>query len=135
LPASFRNPLLFPPYTQLLTLLSLWTRPGSRPSGGELCNGLISLDYKISYWREGDYEVDFVVAKGRDIWAIEVKSSRSGKTTGMTRFRNRYPEPRTLLVGGQGIPLDEFSAEMRKDGLHHNYALLFCISVKEKAGT
>jgi hypothetical protein len=52
--------------------------------------------------------VDFVVARGRDIWAIEVKSGRSGKTSGLTRFRDRYPQARALLVGAQGIPLETF---------------------------
>jgi uncharacterized protein len=66
------------------------------------------VEYGITYWREGDHEVDFVVARGRDIWAIEVKSGRSGKAAGLTRFRNRYPEAQALLVGGQGIPLEEF---------------------------
>ena len=33
---------------------------------------------------------------------------RSGKVTGLTRFRDRYPKARALLVGGQGIPLKAF---------------------------
>jgi hypothetical protein len=49
-----------------------------------------------------------VIARGRDVWAIEVKSGRSGKASGLTRFCDRYPEARALLVGGQGIPLEAF---------------------------
>ena len=49
-----------------------------------------------------------MIARGRDTWAIEVKSGRSGKAAGLTRFRNRYPEAQTLLIGAQGIPLEEF---------------------------
>lgn len=85
-----------------------WGRLVENAVGAHLCNGLPSVEYDITYWREGDYEVDFVVAKGRDIWAIEVKSGRSGKAAGLSRFRTRYPEARALLVGGQGIPLEEF---------------------------
>jgi hypothetical protein len=48
------------------------------------------------------------VTRERDIWAIEVKSGRSGKTFGLTRFRDRYPQARALLVGGQGILLETF---------------------------
>ncbi len=76
--------------------------------GAFLCNSLTSVEFTITYWREGDHEVDFVVSRGCDVWAIEVKSGRSGKTAGLTRFRSRYPEAKTLLVGGQGIPLAEF---------------------------
>jgi predicted AAA+ superfamily ATPase len=85
-----------------------WGRLVENAVGAHLCNSLNSVEYTITYWREGDYEVDFVVARGRDVWAIEVKSGRSGKTAGLTRFRNRYPDARALLVGGPGIPLAEF---------------------------
>ena len=76
--------------------------------GAHLCNTLHSVEYTVTYWREGNHEVDFVVARGRDVWALEVKSGRSGKTSGLTRFRTRYPRARALLVGGQGIPLEMF---------------------------
>ncbi len=85
-----------------------WGRLVENAVGACLCNGLYSVEYEISYWREGGHEVDYVVARGRDVWAIEVKSGRSGKATGMTRFRDRYPKARALLVGGQGIPLEVF---------------------------
>jgi hypothetical protein len=79
--------------------------------GACLCNGLHSVEYELTYWREGDHEVDYVVARGRDIWAIEVKSSRSGKASGLVRFRSRYPKAKALLVGGQGIPREAFSSK------------------------
>jgi uncharacterized protein len=85
-----------------------WGRLVENAVGAHLCNSLASVEYDITYWRDGDHEVDFVVSRGRSIWAIEVKSGRSGKTTGLIRFRNRYPEAHALLVGGQGIPLEEF---------------------------
>jgi len=85
-----------------------WGRLVENAVGAYLCNSLHSVEYTISYWRQGNHEVDFVVARGRDVWAIEVKSGRSGKAAGFTRFRSRYPEARALLVGGQGIPLETF---------------------------
>ncbi|HIJ88537.1 MAG TPA: ATP-binding protein [Desulfuromonadales bacterium] len=85
-----------------------WGRLVENAVGAHLCNSLTSVEYSVTYWREGDHEVDFVIARGRDIWAIEVKSGRSGKAAGLKRFRDRYPEAKTLLVGAQGIPLEEF---------------------------
>jgi uncharacterized protein len=85
-----------------------WGRLVENAVGGYFCNGLPSVEYTLTYWRDGGQEVDFVVARGRDVWAIEVKSGRSGKTAGLSRFRQRYPEARALLVGGPGIPLAEF---------------------------
>ena len=88
-----------------------WGRLVENAVGAHLCNSLNSVEYTITYWREGDHEVDFVIARGRDVWAIEVKSGRSGKASGLARFRLRYPEARVLLVGGAGIPLEEFFAK------------------------
>lgn len=85
-----------------------WGRLVENAVGAQLCNNLHSVEYTISYWRKGNHEVDFVVARGRDIWAVEVKSGRSGKTSGLARFRTHYPKARALLVGGQGIPLETF---------------------------
>jgi predicted AAA+ superfamily ATPase len=85
-----------------------WGRLVENAVGAYLCNGLNSVEYEITFWREGGHEVDYVVARGRDVWAIEVKSGRSGKASGLTRFRDRYPEARVLLVGAQGIPLEVF---------------------------
>ena len=85
-----------------------WGRLVENAVGAYLCNGLHSVEYEITYWREGGHEVDYVVARGRDVWAIEVKSGRSGKASGLTRFRDRYPQARALLVGAQGIPLEAF---------------------------
>jgi hypothetical protein len=85
-----------------------WGRLVENAAGAHLCNRLNSVEFSLTYWRERDQEVDFVVARGRDVWAIEVKSGRSGKGSGLARFRGRYPEARALMVGGQGIPLEEF---------------------------
>jgi hypothetical protein len=88
-----------------------WGRLVENAVGAHLCNSLNSVEYSVSYWRDGNHEVDFVIARGHDVWAIEVKSGRSGKTAGLIRFRARYPDARALLVGAQGIPLEEFFSQ------------------------
>ncbi len=85
-----------------------WGRLVENAVGAHLCNSLNSVEYGITYWRDGDHEVDFVVTRGGDVWAIEVKSGRSGRSSGLARFRQRYPAAKVLLVGAQGIPLEEF---------------------------
>lgn len=85
-----------------------WGRLVENAVGAFLCSSLHSVEYGIAYWREGNFEVDYVIARGWEIWAIEVKSGRSGKASGLKRLRERYPEARPLLVGAQGIPLEEF---------------------------
>jgi len=85
-----------------------WGRLVENAVGAHLCNQLRSVEYSLTYWREAGHEVDYVVARGTRIWCIEVKSGRSGKTSGLTRFRSRYPRAQPLLVGGQGMPLAQF---------------------------
>lgn len=60
--------------------------------GSHLLNGLQRPDWDVTYWRDGDAEVDFVVAHGSRIWALEVKSGRPAKTSGIEAFRKRYPK-------------------------------------------
>ena len=87
---------------------SWWGRLVENAVGAHLCNGLGSMEYGLTYWRDGKYEVDYVVERGKDIWAIEVKSGGTGDARGLERFRSAYPEAKTLMVGGPGIPLEEF---------------------------
>jgi hypothetical protein len=55
--------------------------------------------------------VDFVLkGKGR-VTALEVTSSRrKDSLPGMAEFAKEFKPQRRLLVGGQGIPLEEFLA-------------------------
>jgi len=85
-----------------------WGRLVENAVGGYLLNMLSSADYTITYWRYKDREVDFVITRGAKLWAVEVKSGRGGKTPGLESFRARYQDARILVVGDQGIPLQEF---------------------------
>ncbi len=54
-------------------------------------------------------EVDFVLQRGNVTVAIEVKSgARRTSLPGLEAFAKKYKPRRLLLVGGQGIPLEEF---------------------------
>ena len=90
---------------------SWWGRLTENAVGAHFCNGLSATSHTLTYWREGDKEVDFVVTRGPSIWAIEVKSGRSGKMPGMERFRSKYNQAKSLVVGGTGIPLEKFFSE------------------------
>ena len=87
---------------------SWWGRLVENAVGGYLLNMLSSADYTITYWRDKDREVDFVITRGAKLWAVEVKSGRGGKTPGLEFFRARYQDAQILVVGDQGIPLLEF---------------------------
>ena len=85
-----------------------WGRLVENAVGAHLLNGLQGPDWSVTYWRDGDAEVDFVVAHGTRIWALEVKSGRPGKTYGIQAFRKRYPTAKVWLIGESGIKLADF---------------------------
>lgn len=78
--------------------------------GTHLLAGRFEGNYDISYWREGDREVDFVLSKGDQILALEIKSGPSRGHIPFTAFRKQHPQARTLVVGGTGMPWEEFLA-------------------------
>lgn len=65
-------------------------------------------ELELFYWREVNDEVDFVIQKGNQIIAIEVKSGGRSSNRGITVFKKKFPEAQMLLVGDSGIPWQEF---------------------------
>lgn len=87
---------------------NLWGRLVESAVGSHLVN---SVEGEVYYWRERGMEVDFVVCLGGKIVGIEVKSGRKKEgLPGMQVFKNNFKPDRLLLVGGDGIALEEFLA-------------------------
>jgi len=86
-----------------------WGRQVESCVGTHLVNGARMSDLEVYYWRHVNREVDFVLARGGKIIAIEVKSTRR-KTSllGIEAFAKQFKVHKKLLVGGQGIPVEEF---------------------------
>jgi predicted AAA+ superfamily ATPase len=79
--------------------------------GAHVANAAASGVCEVFYWRDTNREVDFVVRAGRVVVAIEVKSGRVPDTLpGLAAFTAAFRPTRTLIVGGDGVPLDEFLA-------------------------
>lgn len=76
--------------------------------GGHMLASLAPPTGQLHYWRDGKHEVDYVAVRGRQVLALEVKSGRSGKKSGIEAFRAKFPAAKALMVGGGGIPLEEF---------------------------
>jgi predicted AAA+ superfamily ATPase len=86
-----------------------WGRLAGSAIGAHLANAAAAGECDLFYWREGDREVDFVVRIGRMLTAIEVKSGRTGAAQpGLTAFAEAFKPARKLLVGGDGIRVEEF---------------------------
>jgi predicted AAA+ superfamily ATPase len=86
-----------------------WGRLVESAVGAHLANAAQRGECRLYYWRERNHEVDFVVQAGRRLTAIEVKSGRAPLAhAGTEAFSQAFKPQRTLLVGGDGIALEEF---------------------------
>ena len=87
----------------------LWGRLVESAVGAHLLNSATQASTAVGYWRERNAEVDFVLSAGARVVALEVKSGRQkGSLSGLQSFRRLHPAARPLLVGSDGIPLEEF---------------------------
>ena len=94
---------------QARTDREFWGRLVETAVGAHLANAAASGTCEVFYWRDRNREVDFVVRAGRAVTAIEVKSGRTRQTLpGMAAFAEGFRPDRGLLVGGDGIAVDEF---------------------------
>ncbi|MBM3285909.1 MAG: ATP-binding protein [Candidatus Eisenbacteria bacterium] len=96
------------PFVEARSLHDAWGRLVENAVGAHLLNHLQGLPYEVTYWRDRNAEVDFVVRSPRGLWAIEVKSGRPRKAQGIEMFLRRHPKARSLLLGPGGMPLEEF---------------------------
>ena len=86
-----------------------WSRLIESAVGAHLVNTAIGSQISVTYWREQNKEVDFVLQRGDALVAIEVKSGGRKQTLpGIAAFDKAHHPTAKLLVGGQGIPIAEF---------------------------
>jgi len=102
---SAQNPLRF---NQAFHDQTFWGRIIESAIGAHLVNGANEGKYQVFYWREGNQEVDFILQKGAQLIAIEVKSGSVNKLPGIQSFSSAYPQARLFLIGRQGISWQEF---------------------------
>jgi predicted AAA+ superfamily ATPase len=85
-----------------------WGRIIESAIGAHLLNHARQEGYRLFYWREGNYEVDFVLQyRGKTI-AFEVKSGVLQSTHGIDVFRKKFNPSKMLIIGTGGLPWEEF---------------------------
>jgi predicted AAA+ superfamily ATPase len=86
-----------------------WGRVVESAVGAHLINSTQDTNMEVFYWRERNREVDFVVHLGRTTVAIEVKSGSAKQVLpGMEALSKEFRIQRKLLIGGQGIGVEQF---------------------------
>ena len=92
----------------------LWGRFVESCVGTHLINNADILGYKLSYWRDGNDEVDFIISRDEEICGIEVKSGLRTMNKGMDNFKKKYPSAKMYVVSSNQesnsscIPLEDF---------------------------
>lgn len=86
----------------------IWGRWVESAIGAYLLGAAEEGGYSVYYWRERSDEVDFVIVRQGEAIALEVKSGRRGMNSGLPVFVNRFHPKRSLVIGTDGIPIDEF---------------------------
>lgn len=87
---------------------ALWGRLTESVVGMHLLNAAAEKKFKLYYWNENNYEVDFVIEKSHEIIAIEVKSGKDSYNSGLTVFDDLFHPKRLFTVGTDGISLEDF---------------------------
>lgn len=87
---------------------TLWGKYTESAVGAHLINKSRELRYHVHYWREGIHEVDYVISKGDKIAGFEVKSGSLSRLSGFEKFKQKFPDAKTYIVGSRGIPVEEF---------------------------
>lgn len=59
---------------------------------------LVRTGEDLFYWRDGKYEVDYVVKIGKRIWAIEVKTGDSKSAKGLVEFKKHFPQAHLVFI-------------------------------------
>ncbi len=86
-----------------------WGRLVESAVGASLLNQVVGSNLELFYWREQNQEVDFIVKRGAEILPIEVKSGlHKDSLSGLKQFCREFSVKKSLCVGAQGMPMEEF---------------------------
>lgn len=86
---------------------AFWGRLVESAVGVHLLNHSVSGDFALTYWREGNDEVDFVIEQKKLI-GIEVKSGAVHNTSGMAAFKKKFNPDKLVVIGNTGLPWQSF---------------------------
>jgi len=86
-----------------------WGRLVESAVGAYLLNACRTDSIRLSYWNEGNREIDFILEHKGKLLALEVKSGRrTAKISASELFAKQQPQARFLTIGTGGVDLAQF---------------------------
>lgn len=95
-------------YFEAFSNPEIWGRHVESAVGVHLLNYSKTENFKLMYWRQGNFEVDFVLEYKNRIVGIEVKSGSAKFTNGMMKFSEMYNPHKMYLVSQNSLSWQEF---------------------------
>lgn len=94
---------------------SSWGRLLENAIGAQLYFLATNLGGELFYWKERDYEVDYILKIGNKIWAVEVKSGIPNKgIASLNIFKKRHPNASLITIS---------NSKTQKSGLMSNISI------------
>lgn len=95
-------------FPEALANREFWGRLVESAVGGHLVNSAVGTQIEVTYWRERNREVDYILSGAQNVLAMEVKSGRRRTSrSGLSAFGGAHPRSRPLIVGGDGLDIGE----------------------------
>ncbi len=87
-----------------------WGRWVESAVGAHLLNITMGSDCNVEYWKNGNFEVDFILRKNRKCIAIEVKSgAKKQSVSGLIEIKKHHAVQEAMVVGNHGdIGVEKF---------------------------
>jgi uncharacterized protein len=85
-----------------------WGRQVESSVGAHLINYSLVEGFTVSYWRERNDEVDFVLERKGQVIGLEIKSGTTGSTAGISAFKKAFNPDKVLMIGASGTPWQDF---------------------------
>lgn len=86
-----------PVFTSLFLRRQLTTEEKGRVFECIVGNKLCDYFSSVHFWREGHFEVDYIVDAGSTLYAVEVKT-KSRKNSGLQAFKKKHPKTKICMV-------------------------------------
>ena len=95
-------------FSDALVNFEIWGRHVESAIGAHLINAAKTGDVRLMYWRDGNFEVDYILECKGKIIGLEVKTGNSKFTSGMNRFKSQFNPHKMYLVAENGLNWKEF---------------------------